>query len=128
MKKAPLESLNKPYYIADSKLRKNSAKYHGIWDVEFGFNYKNLSINSSQDILEASYFESPFLEYYKKFVIPYISKISPNILGLSITVPGQLIPTFQLCRMIRESGYDGKIIVGGNTVTRVGLQKLSDRI
>jgi len=114
-----LESLNKPYFKAEDKLMGIAEKYNATWNVEFGYKYNNYTPDSSSDVLDAVNIPSLFIKYYEKKVIPYIENIDPKVIGLSIAVPGQLIPAFQLCYKLRSSGFRGVIIIGGNIISRI---------
>lgn len=114
-----LESLNEPYFKAEDKLMNIAKKYSATWNVQLGFQYKKYSPDSSVEVMEASTIASPFKEYYENYVLPYVREIEPNIIGFSIASPGQLIPAFQLCYLLKKGGYDGIIVMGGNIISRL---------
>jgi len=114
-----LRSLNKPYFKAEDKLMNIANKYGATWSVQLGFQYKKYSPDSSIEVMEAATLSSPFKEYYENYVLPYVEEINPDIIGFSIASPGQLIPAFQLCYLLKNAGYKGLIIMGGNIISRI---------
>lgn len=114
-----LESLNNPYFDLEDKFDAIARPYRGSWNVQLGFRYAALGADSSADVLEAASISSPFREFYIRHVVPDIEKLSPEFIGISIAAPGQLIPAFQLCKILRDAGYAGLIIMGGNIISRL---------
>lgn len=114
-----LDSLNEPYFRAEDNLMEIARGYRATWNVQLGFQYSEYTPDSSAQVMEAAYAPSPFKEYYLRDVLPYVRGIGPDIIGLSIASPGQLIPAFQLCYLLKENGYDGLIIMGGNIISRL---------
>ena len=115
-----LSSMNAPYFHAQDRLSSVAALYRGSWDIQSGFCYDDLDPASSESIKSFSLQPSPHTEFFKAEVIPFVVDESPTIVGLSVIVPGQLLPTFELCRLLRAAGYNGKIVIGGNVITRLG--------
>lgn len=114
-----LESLNEPYFRAEDGLMEIARLYGATWNVQLGFQYGKYTPDSSAEVMEAGSAPSPFKQYYEKHVLPYVREISPQIIGLSIASPGQLIPAFQLCRLLKQDGYRGLIVMGGNIISRL---------
>lgn len=124
-KSPTLESLNKPYYFAQSKMDIVSAPFGASWDIQFGYNYPNCNFASSEDIRHFSENSTPFDDFLIKSIQHELSRLSPEIIGISVSVPAQLLSTFRIVRLIRTMGYQGKIVLGGNLITRLdeGLYK-----
>lgn len=114
-----LNSMNTPYFQAEELLNGIAHQFDGSWDILSGFKYRTMSSESSRDVWNASAISSPFTAFYQERILPWLVAENPECVGVSIATPSQLIPTFQLLRMLRTSGYDGTIILGGNTVTRL---------
>ncbi len=114
-----MKSLNEPYFRAEDRLMKVARLYGGRWSAERGFDFENYSLKSSLSILHASQIDSPFINLYKQRVLPWVSKEQPLIVGISIATAYQLIPAFQLVRLLRSAGYKGIIVMGGNTISRL---------
>ena len=114
-----LDSLNDPYFSVEDTLSSVASKFDGEWNLQLGFNSLRYSSASSQQVIEASRMELPFTSYYKSVVLPLVSKEKPGIVAFSIASASQLIPTFHLCWLLRQYGYDGKIVVGGNVISRL---------
>jgi len=115
-----LFSLNSPYFQTQDRLHTIAAGFNGDWEIQRGYRPEGYDPASSESIRLFSQKPSPFTSYYTSEVIPSIMKDAPSVIGFSVTVPGQLQPTFELCRLLRDAGYNGKLIIGGNTVTRIG--------
>ena len=115
-----LKSLNKPYFNIQNKMQQMAASFNATWDIQLGFIPKGYDYSSSQSVRKFSKVESIYTRYYIDKLIPDIINENPVLVGISIIVPQQLLPTFELCRLLRAAGYDGHIILGGNMITRIG--------
>ncbi|MFZ7132597.1 MAG: radical SAM protein, partial [Eubacteriales bacterium] len=60
---------------------------------------------------------NPFLELYKNHLLPYIIEQNPDVIGISMTVDGQLIPSLTLSRLIKSSYQKAHTVVGGCIIT-----------
>lgn len=114
-----LALLNEPYFSVEDSLASIANIFGGNWNLQLGFNSLKYSSASSQQVLEASRTDLPFTSYYKNNVLPLINKEKPDIVAISVASASQLIPTFHLCWLLRHSGFDGKIVVGGNVISRL---------
>ena len=78
--------------------------------------------NSRRGILEAIKTEEReknlFYTYYKEKVVPYLIAGAYDVVGLSVYLTDQLIPTFLLAAMIKEANQHIKVIIGGNYISR----------
>jgi anaerobic magnesium-protoporphyrin IX monomethyl ester cyclase len=61
--------------------------------------------------------ENPFLGFYEKHLLPFILKEDPDVVGISITVDGQLIPALTLSRLVKSSLKKAHVVVGGYIIT-----------
>jgi hypothetical protein len=61
--------------------------------------------------------ENPFLELYEKNLMPFIVEQNPDIIGISITGDGQLMPALTMSRLIKSSCNKAHLVVGGCIVT-----------
>jgi len=107
------------YFSFADKLSVIAKKFNGEWNIKSGFIFDGCDFSSSNDIEEYSKIKSPFTEFYLKNVIPDIIDKQYSIIGISIAVPSQLLSAFEICRLIRKTGYTGLIVLGGNTITRL---------
>lgn len=87
------------------------------------FTYVSDSLaNSRQGILDAISPENRgknlFYQYYKDIVVPHILKEGYDVVGFSVFLTDQLIPTFLLASMIKERSPNTKIVLGGNYLSR----------
>lgn len=121
-----LENLNKPYYFSQDQMSEIAKPYDAIWDIQLGFNYEGCSFSSSENIKEFSKLNSPFDSFYESELLTSIERLDPSVIGISVCVPSQLLPTFQIIRFLRNNGYSGKIILGGNLITRLGDSLIKD--
>src|SRR3989338_9075379 len=80
------------------------------------------SANSRQGILDATSPENRqknlFYQYYREVVVPHIIVNGYDVVGLSIFLTDQLIPTFLLASMIKEASPNIKVVLGGNYISR----------
>ena len=60
---------------------------------------------------------NPFLDYMRRQAVPAILADSPNLVGISMAISGQIIPTLTLARLLKEHRPDLHITVGGNICT-----------
>ncbi len=111
--------MNMVYFNAEDKLMQVAKNYHGEWNLQLGFKYHNWSHYSSKDIQETLKLDSPFTEYFKTEILPWLEKEEPKVIGFSIASIYQIIPALQLCWMLRRVGYSGIVIFGGNTISRL---------
>ncbi|MBT4446529.1 hypothetical protein HOA92_00895 [archaeon] len=107
------------YFNRINQLQQIAEQYDGTWDVRDGFVFNGCDLASSNDLLTYSKKESPFTDLYKKRVLSYVKEKKPAIIGLGAVIPSQLLSAFEIIRLLRNSGYSGKIILGGNTATRL---------
>jgi anaerobic magnesium-protoporphyrin IX monomethyl ester cyclase len=113
-----LNSLNEPFFERQKSLA--SLAGIGVWDIREGFRAEGLNTASSEVVRCFVEETAPFAFLFSKHALPRVREINPSIIGISITVPGQLVPSLELCRLLRSNGYRGLIVLGGNLVTRLG--------
>ncbi len=123
-----LDNLNSLYFAAEEKLGEIAVDFSGHWNAQLGFEYNDYSYNSSEQVFQSSDIESPFTNYFKNEFIPTITEAPPNIIAFSIASVTQLIPTFQLCKLLRGAGFNGIIVLGGNTVSRLANEMAIDEV
>lgn len=116
---ATARAMNKVYFNAEDRLQEIAAKYDGTWFAHEGYRRNGCNLSSPDDIREFSRLESPFTRYFLHSVIPKILKQDPILIGISITVPTQILQVFEFVRLLRKEGYIGFIALGGNIVTRL---------
>jgi len=121
-----MESMNDVYFSAEDTLMEASKAYGGSWNVQLGFTFDDLSHYSSKDVKEAMTLDSPFTSYFKKKVLPWISRQDSDVVGLSIASIYQLIPALHLSWLLRRNGYERLIVFGGNTVSRLTEELVKD--
>lgn len=102
--------------------------YDGNWSIKSGFNFNKCDLSSSKDIRNFSKLESPFTNYYKIKILPEIVEKNPSVIGINVTVPSQLLSSFELIRLLRNNGFEGNLLLGGNTITRLEEELKQDWI
>ncbi|HEU0144857.1 MAG TPA: radical SAM protein [Nitrososphaera sp.] len=115
-----LNALNKPYFREQNKMQQLAAAFSASWDIQLGYIPSGYDYKSSESVRELSTRGSVYTKYFLEELIPRIQEVSTPLIGLSVIVPQQLLPTFEFCRLLRGAGYEGKILLGGNLVTRIG--------
>ena len=63
--------------------------------------------------------ENPFIELYEKQTLPYIHKLDPDLIGISIIGGTQIIPGLTLARLIKNAGCNAHIVIGGSIFTQL---------
>ena len=61
--------------------------------------------------------ENLFLRLYEERLLLFIKEQNPDIIGISITVDGQFIPSLTLGRLIKSCYKKAHVVVGGGVVT-----------
>lgn len=117
-----LENMNRPYFASEDRLTALAAQYKGTWNAQLGFEYRDLSHSSSVDALAAVRLESPFTHYFRGTVAPFVAEHRPLLVGMSLASAHQVIPSLQLAFILREAGFDGFVVLGGNTVSRLAAE------
>lgn len=89
-----------------------------------------LDSRSSSNIIRAvkllaSLKSHPLTRFYRNTVIPRIRKTNTRILGISLASDGQLIPAILLAALVKKSGIDCHITIGGDWINKyiAGVQK-----
>jgi anaerobic magnesium-protoporphyrin IX monomethyl ester cyclase len=60
---------------------------------------------------------NPFLAYLRRQALPDILADSPDLVGISLAVSGQIIPALTLARLLKEERPELHVTVGGNICT-----------
>lgn len=60
--------------------------------------------------------ENIFLPFFRQEILPSILHASPNLLGLSITYPSQIVPALTLANLIKHTAPSIHICIGGARV------------
>lgn len=89
-----------------------------------------ISFNSSYDCITpeglftavADQETNLYLNYYKNVTLPYIEGLSPKMIGISICSETQWLPALTLCHILHQSGFNGKIVIGGGIPSRLSTQ------
>jgi len=113
-----LESMNEPFFAAEDVLMERAARYGGIWNAQLGFEYAGAPHESSGEALASLDRPSPFDGLFDEVVREAVAE-SPGLIGFSVAAVQQVIPTLQLCARLRRAGFPGRIVLGGNTVSRL---------
>lgn len=112
-------SMNTPYFFAEDRLQQIALQYDATWFAQEGYRRNGCILSSAQSVREYSCLESPFTSYFNNVSIPEILKHNPKIVGITLIVPSQILPAFEFVRLLRQSGYDGCVVLGGNIITRI---------
>jgi len=94
-------------------------------DFMLSRDYACSGLNDLIEIMEKE--ESIFPMVYRDCsLLDEIYSFDPEIIGLSIFGPLNVVPAFALARELRRDGYDGKILIGGAWISLFG-DVLEDR-
>ena len=116
---ATMEAMNTAYFDAEDRLMAIAAGYNGEWNLQLGFSFRDWSFNSSSDVRQALELDSPFTEYFKMSVVPWICHEEPGLIGFNVACSYQIIPALHLTWLLRRCGFSGHIVFGGNTISRL---------
>jgi hypothetical protein len=114
-----LEDMNAPYFAAEDRLGEIANKHDAEWNAQIGFTYRGSPQNSSRTTIQFLTKDSPFDGFYEDSVLSMFTTQAPDLIGLCIAATQQLIPALQLAHKLRSTGYDGFIVLGGNTISRL---------
>ncbi len=73
---------------------------------------------SRRTLVQEANREGIFSDFYNQHVLPSVLEFQPDVIGLSITHPAQLVPSAQFARKVREERPETIIVVGGSTISR----------
>ena len=79
------------------------------------------SIYSSKEILKAveDEQENPYLELFRRQLVPDILSQDPDLIGVSITATSQILTGLTLCRLIKQARPEVHLTIGGSIFTRL---------
>jgi hypothetical protein len=117
-----LAEMNEAYFGAEDRLMSVARNFQGEWNAQVGFEYASFSHESSRQAIDAASKLSPFTEYFKDSVVPFVARTNPRLIGFCLASVYQIIPSLQLCGLLREAGYTGFVVLGGNTVSRLAKE------
>jgi radical SAM superfamily enzyme YgiQ (UPF0313 family) len=64
--------------------------------------------------------QNPFLDFYKRAFLSDLTDLNPDLVGISVAFPQQLIPSFTLARLIKEQFPHVHICMGGAHLSKLG--------
>lgn len=115
-----LDSLNYPYFRAQEALNTALGSSSATWDIQQGYSDLRFDRKSPEAIQKALSEPSSLDHPLEALAQRLLEDYDPTLIGISITVPGQLLPAFYAVKALRSVGFDRPIILGGNLVTRLG--------
>jgi hypothetical protein len=116
-----LAAMNEPYFTSEDRLMTIAQRFGGKWNAQLGFWYDSHPERSSQAAFEYVLKPSPFDRYVDLF-LPQLLAERPEVIGLCLASVYQIIPALKLARELRQRGYQGFIVLGGNTVSRLARE------
>lgn len=116
--KAGIEESNRIYFEAQYRRSLEADAFDAEWPLLLGFAYRGYPERSSRSAHESLGLNSPYTQVLERYV-QHVSKRQFDVLGFSVAADRQLVFTLQLCSMLRASGYRGRIVLGGNTISRL---------
>ena len=63
--------------------------------------------------------QNPYIELYRDYLLPCVREQKADLIGISIICSSQLIPGLTLARLLKESGCQAHIVVGGSVITHL---------
>jgi len=115
-----LESLNQPYFQAQQALDAPLSGSSASWDLQLGYSDRQFDHRSASAVFAALQERSALDGPLQTLAAELLNEGHPRVIGLSVTVPGQILPALYAARALRATGFEGRIVLGGNLVTRLG--------
>lgn len=101
----------------------DTAYYPAKLDALFGFSGTAYSTSASDIIRATSDHDHNFtIPYFRNVVIPQFIQEQPSVVGISITLPAELIPALTLARMIKNTDPTTHICLGGAALTELAYR------
>ncbi len=98
-----------------------SAAYYPV-KLEPGVYTTPLFLTKDDDITEQTRRDkNPFIEYYEECLLPFIRHEQPDLIGMSVVYPTQLLQMFAIAHIIRKAFPQIHICAGGAFVCRFAL-------
>jgi len=113
------ESMNQVYFRRQDKLSAIAENWDGHWDLKYGFQFNDVDQTDPHSVLQAAKREAPYSELVNTILAEKIKFHNPSVIGISITVPTQLVPAFHIASLIKSNHSDIIILLGGNLPTRL---------
>lgn len=122
----PLELMNGPYFGAERALKTTLRDSTAAWEPQMGYTDAAYDASSPASVRGALAAPSPLDAQLIQLAGQLISECKPDLIGLGLIVPGQILPTFYIARALRNCGFSGPIVLGGNVVTRLAPELARD--
>ncbi|HEY1757098.1 MAG TPA: radical SAM protein [Bryobacteraceae bacterium] len=114
-------SMHEPYFDAQQALINGlGGDTTASWDPQMGYADAKYDASNPADIRKALSIRSPLDASLNRLAEHLLSECRPDLIGLSLSVQGQVLPSFYAARALRRCGFTGPIVLGGNIVTRLG--------
>jgi len=86
---------------------------------EFDPSFARLCIQSEKALLHLVDDEqrNPFRDFFESRLPPIVKKLSPSLIGISISYEWQMIPALTIAGILRTHGARGRICIGGPYIT-----------
>ena len=107
------------YSYIEECLAKEAKKYRDFTiDLRtVGLAYNRNRFGKVLNALEDSQ-ANPFIEFYDEFMDAELIQVNPKLIGIGITFQDNIIAAFTLANCIRKKLPEGKIVLGGQMITR----------
>ena len=99
-------------------LRKEGIKFRGNTFTYVSEKPANDRASILEAIAENARKDNLFYEFYANEIVPHIERKGYDVVGLSVFLTDQILPTFLLSAMIKSQNPNIKVILGGNYLTR----------
>jgi len=115
--------LEKAFEIICKASKENLRLYGNTFDYKPKEYYENdikISYKSREGLLKSIENKkyNVFYDFFVEKVIPLLKKEKPILVGISVSDQKQLVTSFILSSIIKDSGINTKIVLGGNVITR----------
>ncbi len=109
------------YFDAQDEADRCAAQFGGEWPLLLGFGYEDHPEQSSILSFESLTRDTPFDTVFTSYAATVV-RADFDVIGISVACDRQIVTAMQLARRLRDAGYLGRIVLGGNTVSRLATE------
>lgn len=106
----------------DAALRVISAA-HAPLQLDFTAYRTPFALTSAEEMArDAEPARDPFDGYLTRVLVPRLRRVRPQVIGLSLCFPGQLVPAYSFALKLKRAFPDVHLVAGGPAITQILLR------
>jgi hypothetical protein len=114
--------MNAPYFQAQEGLLASLNGSSARWEPKLGYEDSRYDSCNPQSVRQALLKPCPLDAVLTELATKLLKDCDPGVVGIGIAVPSQILPALYAARALRNCGFSGSIILGGNVVTRLATK------